>query len=527
MNQKRTEIACISKLEDALIKLGYITPEFSQNDKSPSWDGFVFLYKEKDSDSKKDLERRIPVQIKGHYANPPYSESVSFSADTADLNNYLNETGVLFFVIYVDEDDNFQIYYARLTRLILRRLLKGKQNQDKISIHLEKFPEDKKAAIDIFFNFALDMNLTLPNSDISIVDVFKGKMIGSGFNSFSISYKGIQYKDDPWGAFLNNKNTLCLKNDVTGILIPIETNYDLIICSKENEPISIDGIHYYDTFERTRKSGDILEVKFGKSFSLNLKVTNESVSGKFDYKIQGNLNERITDTKFIIDLLSKKTLSIGNNSCKLPFYDSEINKKDMEYFKQNLNFLTKTDELLKKLYISTELDYDSLTPDDEKTLLVLINTVLLGGKYHRPSTENFYLYKISISNISMLLLAEKINDTSCYLYNFFDAKNKNQYSFKFIDDKEYFIIPKEFVLRADDFCILDNIDYEATFRAIKNHQTSEKLREYTYYFMQEMIEGYKKRSKQKTKLLNCIEKSLDFLAKNVKEYDYEALKNNL
>ena len=156
---------------------------------------------------------------------------------------------------------------------------------------------------------------------------------------------------------------------------------------------------------------------------------------------------------------------------------------------------------MKKPYIPTELDYDSLTPDDEKTLLVLINTVLLGGKYHRPSTENFYLYKISISNISMLLLAEKINDTSCYLYNFFDAKNKNQYSFKFI--------------------------YEATFRVIKNHQTSEKLREYTYYFMQEMIEGYKKRSKQKTKLLNCIEKSLDFLAKNVKEYDYEALKNNL
>ena len=68
MNQKRTEIACISKLEDALIKLGYVTPDFQKNDKTPSWDGFVFLYNEKDSDSKKDLERRIPVQIKGHYA---------------------------------------------------------------------------------------------------------------------------------------------------------------------------------------------------------------------------------------------------------------------------------------------------------------------------------------------------------------------------------------------------------------------------------------------------------------------------
>ena len=526
MNTEKIELASVSKLIDLLSRLDYINPEIPTNDKSPSWDGFVNLYKEKDSCSKKDLERRIPVQVKGHYAKTPYQDSISFSADTSDLKNYLNECGVIFFVIYVDEDGNSQIYYSRLTRLILRRLIKGKENQETISIHLEKFPNEKKIATDIFFNFSVDMGLSLPKSDISIKDVIEGKLIGSGFNSFSLSYKGIQYKNDPWGGILNSKNALCLRNDITGIQIPIEYQYDLFIKNKEHESIYIDGVKYYESFERIRQTGDILILRFGKSFSFNLHISNDSISGKFNFKIQGNLQERINDTRFLLKLLETKTLTIGNISTKLPFKDEEIHATDIEYFNNNLRFLEKIKELLNKLHVTTYLDYDNVTENEEQILILLINTVLLGGKYNRPETETASIYRIAIANLVLMLIAEKVDNTSCYLYDFFDVRNKNLFSFKPFRENQHLIIPKSFILNKDDFEHIDNLNYETIISDIKKSTENTKLRECTYFYMQEMINGYRARTKPKTNLLCCIEQCIAFLQANVPDYNYSELIND-
>lgn len=526
MNKERIEIDSISKLNIFLSKLDYTISEISNNDKSPSWDGFIRLYNKIDSNSKEDLERRIPVQVKGKYNKPPYQTSISFPVDIFDLQNYLNECGVIFFVIYIDEDDNYQIYYCKLTRLILRRLLKNKEAQETISIHLEKFPMDKREATDIFFNFTLDMNMTLPTFDITIKDVFEGKMVGSGFNLFSLSYKGIQYKNDPWGGILNSKNALCLRNDITGIQIPIEYQYDLFIKNKEHESIYIDGVKYYESFERIRQTGDILILCFGKSFSFNLHISNDSISGKFNFKIQGNLQERINDTRFLLKLLETKTLTIGNISTKLPFKDEEIHATDIEYFNNNLRFLEKIKELLNKLHVTTYLDYDNVTENEEQILILLINTVLLGGKYNRPETETASIYRITIANLVLMLIAEKVDNTSCYLYDFFDVRNKNLFSFKPFRENQHLIIPKSFILNKDDFKHIDNLNYETIISDIKKSTEDTKLRECTYFYMQEMINGYRARTKPKTNLLCCIEQCIAFLQANVPDYNYSELIND-
>ena len=56
-------------------------------------------------------------------------------------------------------------------------------------------------------------------------------------------------------------------------------------------------------------------------------------------------------------------------------------------------------------------------------------------------------------------------------------------------------IPSTFILREEDFISLDNIDYDMVYNDIINSQDSDELKEYTYYFMQEMITGAKKRIK--------------------------------
>ncbi len=106
MNKERIEISAKAKLESALNQLGYITTEIPSNDKTPSWDGFIRLYGKEDSSSKSELDKMIPVQLKGHFQKPPYARNISFNIETVDLKNYLKNSGVIFFVVYIDDEDH-------------------------------------------------------------------------------------------------------------------------------------------------------------------------------------------------------------------------------------------------------------------------------------------------------------------------------------------------------------------------------------------------------------------------------------
>ena len=90
-----------------------------------------------------------------------------------------------------------------------------------------------------------------------------------------------------------------------------------------------------------------------------------------------------------------------------------------------------------------------------------------------------------------------------------------------------FRIPPSFVLRKNDFSILDNIDYEIMYNDIISNQTSDELKEYTLYLIDEIIEGYKIRAKNKEQMKDFILKALQYLSENVNEYDYEKIKNDM
>jgi len=63
---RRIELFGIVKLLDCLLRSPYLIPNINDNDKIPSWDGFVEVYKSKELNKKKsDLLARVPVQVWG------------------------------------------------------------------------------------------------------------------------------------------------------------------------------------------------------------------------------------------------------------------------------------------------------------------------------------------------------------------------------------------------------------------------------------------------------------------------------
>ena len=207
---------------------------------------------------------------------------------------------------------------------------------------------------------------------------------------------------------------------------------------------------------------------------------------------------------------------MGENEQKL------INAK---YFENNLRLLEYVRDLLEKLKVQTILNYDAVTKGDEILLIKLINIVLLGASCI-PDQKNV-LYKLQIANINLLLMPKKEDEQNYTIINFFSDENKMLYSWASKEERKMILVPKSYILNADDFMMLDNIDYEIVYNDIINSQTSDELKEYTFYFIKDMIDGYKRREKIKDNLLNCINKSLAFLKNTVREYNYEKLEKEL
>jgi len=85
----------IIKLNDCLLRSGYLIPEITDNDKTPSWDGFVKLYKNKDHKDKKEEQlARVPVQVKGESNTDIIREQISHNVKKSDLKNYLHDGGM-------------------------------------------------------------------------------------------------------------------------------------------------------------------------------------------------------------------------------------------------------------------------------------------------------------------------------------------------------------------------------------------------------------------------------------------------
>ena len=123
-NSTLIEQTAITKLKDALARTGIVNAQIPEHDTTISWDGELQIYEAGESFSKSLLKGRIPVQVKGTVVKSfPTKSYATFQADVNDLKNYLNDGGVLFFVVQLRDFDDYRIYYAPLLPIDLRKLL--------------------------------------------------------------------------------------------------------------------------------------------------------------------------------------------------------------------------------------------------------------------------------------------------------------------------------------------------------------------------------------------------------------------
>lgn len=90
MDNNRLESISVSAVNTYFSRNGYVVPHTSEQDKTPLWDGQLFIYKKRDEFSNETFNCQIPVQIKSSYHNGgKFPNRTTHSVTLVDLNNYL------------------------------------------------------------------------------------------------------------------------------------------------------------------------------------------------------------------------------------------------------------------------------------------------------------------------------------------------------------------------------------------------------------------------------------------------------
>lgn len=145
-----------STVVESISRTETMSPFVNDGDKEPVWDGHIYIYADKRK--KKENIRRVPVQVKGKQTNKQDLDVITFPIEVAYLKDYLDDGGVMFFVVHISDDGTRkQIYYAALLPIKLRLILSNIGTQTKKSIELKKFPDSNEDKTTILINFFSNM----------------------------------------------------------------------------------------------------------------------------------------------------------------------------------------------------------------------------------------------------------------------------------------------------------------------------------------------------------------------------------
>ncbi len=140
------EQLAVNAVSDRIALCPHLNPEISHGDKTPITDGHIDFFSAK-KHSKKTLEGRVPVQVKGRVTKARIKASrqyQSFSVEREVLDFFRNHGGGLYFYVPMREDGSErEIFYAILLPFKIDRLLaNGDAMQKSFAVKLSRLPAE-------------------------------------------------------------------------------------------------------------------------------------------------------------------------------------------------------------------------------------------------------------------------------------------------------------------------------------------------------------------------------------------------
>lgn len=462
MDSTQTDLLAAGKVRDKITLTDRLRPYITDNDKTPVWDGKVLLYKKsKHKSSNKYLLGSVEVQIKGKENSNLFKSSISYSIEVNDLNIYINNGGVIFFVVYIDKNnpDLRKIYYETLPPVKIKRYLKGKETQQTVTIKLGELPDSNKHIESIFFNFYNNKNKQYSFKDrplISWEDISKRKDIKS------VKCEYVKYSSDsealsPVDLFFQNDAYFYAEIEGSPIPHPIDISHDNLTLVR-NSIVSIKGEEYKDYLKIIQKRNNTT-FEFGKSLSITF--TKGSDQWDVTYMTTSMLSHRIRDMEFFIKAIESEGIVLGKNEMVIPLsWLASDNKIKINTKKKELKKYYKIRRFLKTLHVTDDLDLNEVEKNSNwQELMTLVNGVIDKKpiSFTMDNNDQHFLYHKRLGNLKILFSLEKVDNSNnrYFIKNYFDA----ELILKIIrDDKEEYITSLYSAMTPENYNELSNLN---------------------------------------------------------------------
>lgn len=487
-------------LEQVISKTERLKPWINKGDKEPSFDGNIYIY-ERNTTSKKDI-KRVPVQVKGKGVcknNPTLT--IKYPVSVIDLKNYLKNSGVMFFVVYIDKDtgDTIQIYYASLVPFKIKELLRYKTNNTQsISITFNKFPNDKKEITDLLLSFYYDAQKqsSFINSEIpTIEELIKQEQLACLSFSIPNSQGKLNLASIP--RRLEGKD-LYIYADIKGGLgsVPVKCISQISHIQMNHTvdiPVSVNGVIYYTGLVKTITSDKIL-YRIGSSVTLSIPNTvkimdnNTGIELKIVVELKGTLKEQINALKFLIPMLNEKRFEIGDANFPVNFSETELKKLGVDEYPEILDGYKRILSVLEKLNVKKDLPLNDFTDEDYRKLDILVGAIESEKPVKCTNDDLPCIVKFDVGGLHLLMICQKQDDGSYKLWDYF---NKSIDVF-IVDNGEEFTISQYSIMKSDDFVLIDNLRLQSVINDFKRIKPQKYIVENGNHIMLEMLKAYDK-----------------------------------
>ncbi len=519
LDKKAIEILSVNAVKNSIVTSGFLDQFISDNDKEPSWDGFVYIYGDK-SKKKDKLKGRMPVQVKGTECSDFAKEDITYPMSTVDLRNYLYDGGCVLFVVYIGNSGlTNKIYYAELTPIKQRQLLVEAGEQKTKVVELKAFPIDNNKKATIFLNCLQNCQKQASFKDGKLFSLEELQEQGV-LENITIPFSGVGI-DDPQLALVNNEVYLYAKVKGSSIPHPIDIiPQDIHTIQKVDAPITVGERLFYTEYSLIKSSDEVV-MKFGESFTM--KFTDKDKPCKIKYKNSRKMCVLSKDLDFLLAYIEHGAFKIG--SVQFPFdYDgADFSNFDIEKEKEHLAYAKQIVHVLNMLGCSDDIDTKDMENEDWRNLNRLI-TAFIDKEPVSGLNENLPpVCSMNVGKLKFALYLKKCDEESKGKYEIFDFF-KTEFSVAF-EDKEGNSLPiSQFcILRTNEFLTVSNMNYDVllpSFKSAKHHY--ETFNRANWFLLDLLAAHDQATGERKEKLLKACEDFSEWIAEAPdEELDYQ------
>lgn len=329
----KTERNAVNAVRDFIDGTSCLRSFLQENDKTPLWDGSVFVYKGV-SDKNENLVGTVKTQVKGTEVDV-FKAAELYRLTETELNLYMLEGGQFFFVVEMLRDNvrERKIFYKKLTPHFIKALLKQYKGQKTIPIKLHPLPIDDRLFEDEMLNFVTDSRKQTSyagKNDLSLAEALQGPYILKAEGSFNSKVQSSL-------ALLFTSQPFTLYQETPHASIPV-SDVELVGCATEHyyEPVSIGGKIYFQEHSRIYNLNTITDNIGNCLFFTSSKPGlshGQHTQVEIKYPRSGNITDAIHVVKFLMAIKENNSVTFGDKEYPLRFSNEDIELlfKDVQY----------------------------------------------------------------------------------------------------------------------------------------------------------------------------------------------------